>query len=54
MVYLYGGHVASPGCDTCHVDLALLAYDRTSNEVTRVTTERVTRGRMTSLDDVAC
>jgi hypothetical protein len=45
--------VASPGRDTCHTDLALLAYDRTSTEVTRVTTHRVTRGRMTSSDDMA-
>jgi hypothetical protein len=45
--------MASPGHDTCHADLALLAYDRTSTEVTRVTTDRVTRGRMTSSDDVA-
>jgi hypothetical protein len=26
----YGGHVASPGRDTCHADLALLAYDWTN------------------------
>jgi hypothetical protein len=31
----------------------ILAYDRTSYEVTRVTTHRVTRGRLTSSDDVA-
>jgi hypothetical protein len=49
----YGGHVASPGRDTCQVDLALLAYGWTSTEVTRVTTHRVTRGRLTSSDDVA-
>jgi hypothetical protein len=49
----YEGHVASPGRDTCHADLAFLAYDRTSTEVTRVTTHRVTRGRLTSSDDVA-
>jgi hypothetical protein len=34
-------------------DLALSAYGWTSVEVTRVTTHRVTRGRMTSSDDVA-
>jgi hypothetical protein len=45
--------VASPGRDTCQVDLAFLAYGWTSTEVTRVTTHRVTRGRMTSADDVA-
>jgi hypothetical protein len=45
--------VASPGRDTCHADLALLAYDWTSVEVTRVTTHRVTRGRLTSSGDVA-
>jgi hypothetical protein len=45
--------VASPGRDTCQVDLALLAYGRTNTEVTRVTTHRVTRGRLTSSDDVA-
>jgi hypothetical protein len=49
----YEGHVASPGCDTCHADLALLAFGQTNTEVTRVTTDRVTRGRMTSSDDVA-
>jgi hypothetical protein len=49
---LYGGHVASLGCDTCHADLALLVYDRTSTEVTRVTTHRVTRGRLTSSSDM--
>jgi hypothetical protein len=42
------GHVASPGCDTCHADLALLACGRTNIEVTRVTTHRVTRGTLTS------
>jgi hypothetical protein len=45
--------VASSGGDTCHADLALLAYNWTSMEVTRVTTNRVTRGRMTSAADVA-
>jgi hypothetical protein len=45
--------MASPGRDTCHVDLALLAYDRTSTEVTRVTIHRVTCGRLTSSSDVA-
>jgi hypothetical protein len=49
----YGGHVASPGRDMCHADLALLAYDRTSAEVTRVTTDRVTHAKMTSSSDVA-
>jgi hypothetical protein len=45
--------VASPGRDTCQVDLAFSAYDWTSTEVTRVTTHRVTRGTLTSADDVA-
>jgi hypothetical protein len=45
--------VASPGHDTCHADLALLAYDRTSDEVTHVTTDKVTHGRLTSSSDVA-
>jgi hypothetical protein len=45
--------VASPRRDTCHADLAFLACDRTNMEVTRVTTHRVTRGRLTSSDDVA-
>jgi hypothetical protein len=38
------GHVAAPGSDTCQADLALLAYDWTNPEVTRVTTGRVTHG----------
>jgi hypothetical protein len=45
--------VAAPGGDTWHADLAFLAYSWTSIEVTRVTTERVTRGRVTSAADVA-
>jgi hypothetical protein len=45
--------VAAPGGDTWQVDLADLVYSWTSTEVTRVTTERVTRGRVTSVDDVA-
>jgi hypothetical protein len=45
--------VASPGRDTCHADLALLEYDRTSTKVTCVTTDRVTRGRLMSSDDMA-
>jgi hypothetical protein len=45
--------VASPGRDTCQVDLAFSAYDWTCTEVTRVTTHRVTRGRLTSSCDVA-
>jgi hypothetical protein len=44
----YGGHVASPGRDTCRTDLAHLACDLTNTEVTRVTTHRVTRGMLTS------
>jgi hypothetical protein len=44
----YGGHVASPGRDTCQANLAFLAYGRTNTEVTRVTTHRVTRGTLTS------
>jgi hypothetical protein len=38
------GHVAAPGSDTCQADLALLAYDWTNPEVTRVTIGRVTHG----------
>jgi hypothetical protein len=49
----YGGHVASPGRDTCQVNLAFSAYDWTCTEVTHVTTHRVTRGRMTSAADMA-
>jgi hypothetical protein len=44
--------VASPGRDTCQVNLALSAYGWTSMEVTRVTTHRVTRGKLTSSSDV--
>jgi hypothetical protein len=43
--------VVAPEGDMCHADLALLAYNWTSTEVTRVTTGRVTRGRMTSVAD---
>jgi hypothetical protein len=49
----YRGHMAAPGGDTCQEDLADLAYSWTSIEVTCVTTDRVTRGRLTSSDDVA-
>jgi len=49
----YGGHVASPGRNTCRTDFAFLACDRTNMEVTRVTTHRVTRGTLTSSGDVA-
>jgi hypothetical protein len=49
----YGGHVASPGRDTCQVDLAFSAYSWTSYEVTCVTTHRVTRGTLMSSADVA-
>jgi hypothetical protein len=45
--------VASPGGDTCQADLAVWRYGWTSTEVTRVTTERVTCGRVMSSDDVA-
>jgi hypothetical protein len=54
VVDLYRGHVATPRGDTCQADLANLAYSWTSIEVTCVTTDRVTCGRMMSLDDVAC
>jgi hypothetical protein len=47
------GHVAAPERDTCQADLAFLARSWTNPEVTRVTTERVTRGRVTSAADVA-
>jgi hypothetical protein len=42
------GHVVAPGSATCQADLALLASSWANPEVTRVTTGRVTRGRMTS------
>jgi hypothetical protein len=44
--------VASPGCDTCQVDLAFSGYGWTNKKVTRVTTHRVTRGMLTSSNDV--
>jgi hypothetical protein len=44
----YGGHVASPGRDTCQVNLAFSGYSWTNVEVTRVTTHSVTRGTLTS------
>jgi hypothetical protein len=44
----YRGHVAALGSDTWQVDLADLAYSWTSIEVTCVTTDRVTCGRLTS------
>jgi hypothetical protein len=47
------GHVAAPECDMCQADLAFLVRSWTNPEVTRVTTERVTRGRVTSAADVA-
>jgi hypothetical protein len=47
------GHVASPGSATCQADLALLACSWANPKVTRVTTGRVTRGRVTSAADVA-
>jgi hypothetical protein len=40
----YRRHVAAPGDDTCQADLDVWAYSWTYPEVTRVTTERVTRG----------
>jgi hypothetical protein len=45
--------VVAPGGDTWQADLVDLAYSWTSTEVTRVTTGRVTRGRMTSSSDMA-
>jgi hypothetical protein len=45
--------MAAPERDTCQADLAFLARSWTHPEVTRVTTERVTRGRVTSAADVA-
>jgi hypothetical protein len=48
------GHVAASGSDTCQADLAFLVYSWTNPKVTRVTTERVTRGTgMTSAAYVA-
>ena len=49
----YRGHMASPGRDMCHTDLAHLAGELTNVEVTRVTNHRVTRGTLTSSGDVA-
>jgi hypothetical protein len=46
------GHVAASEGDTCQADLAFSAYSWTNPEVTRVTTERVTCGRVTSAADV--
>ena len=45
--------MASPGRDTCQVDLAFSGYGWTNKKVTHVTTHRVTRGTLTSSDDVA-
>jgi hypothetical protein len=45
--------VAAPGGDTWQADLVDLAYGWTNPKVTRVTTGRVTRGRVTSVADVA-
>jgi hypothetical protein len=47
------GHVASPERDTCQADLAFSTRSWTNPKVTRVTTERVTRGRVTSAADMA-
>ena len=47
------GHMVASGDDTCQANLAFLAYGWTNPEVTRVTTGRVTRGRVTSAADVA-
>jgi hypothetical protein len=48
------GHVAAPGCDTCHAFLAFLEHSWTNWKVTRVTTGWVTRGtRVTSASCVA-
>jgi hypothetical protein len=47
------GHVAAPEGDTCQADLAFSARSWTNPEVTCVTTERVTHGRVTSAADVA-
>jgi hypothetical protein len=44
--------VAAAGSDTWHVVLDEWAYSWTSTEVTHVTIERVTRGRVTSEADV--
>jgi hypothetical protein len=47
------GHVAAPEGNTCQDDLAFLVCSWTNPEVTCVTTERVTRGRVMSANDVA-
>jgi hypothetical protein len=46
-------HVAASGSDTCQADLAFSACSWTNPEVTRVTTERVTHGRVTSAANMA-
>ena len=45
--------MVAPERDTCQADLKFLARSWNHPEVTRVTTERVTRGRVTSAADVA-
>jgi hypothetical protein len=45
--------VATPEGDTWQAGLANWVYSWTSTEVTYVTTNRVTRGRLMSSDDMA-
>jgi hypothetical protein len=45
--------MVAPGSDTWQADLVDLDASWTYPEVTRVTTERVTRGRVTSAVDMA-
>jgi hypothetical protein len=47
------GHVAAPEGDTCQADLTFSTCSWTNPEVTRVTTGRVTHGRVTSTADMA-
>jgi hypothetical protein len=45
--------VAAQEGDTWQADLAFSGYGWTNKKVTRVTTHRVTRGMLTSSDDMA-
>jgi hypothetical protein len=49
----YRRHMAAPRGDMCQEDLIDLAYGWTYPEVTCVTTERVTHGKVMSASDVA-
>jgi hypothetical protein len=45
--------VAASECDTWQAEMDIWTYGWANTEVTRVTTDRVTRGTLTSSDDVA-